>query len=152
MSNSSITALAGLEQVLYHLRNWFELEIHTGPFTIANGQLVQDFLRDGQYYRIVGSIFADGLHKCGASEQLTDETFTGAVWALSVPKAVVDLAAEISAWNENNKAAVESPYISESFGGYSYTKAGGTGSSGAAGGGVTWQSMFRARLSPWRKI
>ena len=41
-----------------------------------------------------------------------------------------------------------SPYVSESFGGYSYTKRSGS-DSGSVGG---WQEAFKARLSPWRKL
>ena len=79
---------------------------------------------------------------------LQDETFDGAVWALAVLKAVVELAGEIAAWQEKYGAVVDSPYTSESFGGYSYSKAGGTESGGAGG----WQAAFRARLNPYRKL
>ena len=41
----------------------------------------------------------------------------------------------------------ESPYTSESFGDYSYTKA--TGESGAP---LTWRDVFASRLNAWRKL
>ena len=82
-------------------------------------------------------------------EPLEDETFTGAVWALAVPKAVVELAGEIATWQEKYRVVIESPYTSESFAGYSYTKASGAGDSTGSGG---WQAAFRARLNPYRKL
>lgn len=139
-----------LEQVLNELHNWFQLEVHPGTYTIKDGGITLPCLLPGQYFRIVGSVMNDGLHQYGpAMELLQDETFTGAVWALAVPKQVVELAGEIAAWQEKYGAAIESPYTSESFGGYSYTKASGAGDSTGSGG---WQAAFRARLNPYRKL
>ena len=138
-----------LEQVLRHLNNWFLVEIHEGTFTVENGSITLPFLLTNQYFRIVGSVFNDGLHKYPATD-LTDETFAGTVWALAVPKAVVSLAEDIAAWEEKNGEAVLSPYTSESFGGYSYTKAsGGKADTNAVTG---WQDAFRGRLNDWRKL
>ena len=138
-----------LEQVLRRLNNWFLLEIHEGTFTVENGGVTLPFLQNGQYFRIVGSVFNDGLHQYPA-EDLTDESFTGVVWALAVPKAVVTLAEDISAWQEKNGDAVMSPFTSESFGGYSYTKAStGTADTSAVTG---WADAFRSRLNDWRKL
>ena len=141
-----------LEQVLTHLKNWFIVPggVHSGTFTVEDGGISLPFLREGQYFRILGSVWNDGLYQYGpAMEALTDETFDGAVWALAVPKAVVELAEEIEAWQEKYGAVMDSPYTSESFGGYSYTKASGAGDSAGSGG---WQSAFRARLNPYRKL
>ena len=139
-----------LETVLSHLKNWFLVSdgVHAGTFAIENGALNLPFLQNGQYYRICGSIFNDGLHKYGdAADKLTGETFTGTVWALAVPKAVIDLAEEIKAWEIKNGEASRNPLSSESFGGYSYSKATDT----ATGGSVTWQAAFRVQLNQWRK-
>lgn len=138
-----------LEQVLTYLHNWFVKTTAAGAFAIEGGQLAYDGLQDGQYYRIVGSVFNDGLHQWPSAD-LTDETFTGYVQGLAVPKAVVDLASEIGEWVAKYGEAVNGPYQSESFADYSYTKA--TSGSDSGGGPVTWQSVFRSRLSPWRKI
>lgn len=139
-----------LEQILTHIHNWFQIGIYPGTYTISDGGITLPFLQDGQYFRIVGSLFNDGLHQYGpAMEMLRDETFDGAVWALAVPKAVVELAVEIFAWQEKYGAIIDSPYTSESFGGYSYSKASGAGDSTGSGG---WQSAFRARLNPYRKL
>lgn len=139
-----------LEAVLQHLNNWFLVPdgVHAGEFTVQNGQLTLPFLQTGQYFRVVGSVFNDGLHQYPAVD-LTDETFTGTVWALAVPKAVTDLSGEIEAWQEKNGEAVASPYQSESFGGYSYTKRSAGNDSGTLNG---WQDAFRGRLNDWRKL
>lgn len=139
-----------LEQVLTHIHNWFQVGIYPRTYTISNGGITLPFLQDGQYFRIVGSLFNDGLHQYGpAMELLQDETFDGAVWALAVPKSVVELAGKIAAWQEKYGAVIDSPYTSESFGGYSYSKASGAGDSTGSGG---WQAAFRARLNPYRKL
>ena len=140
-----------MTELLQHLRNWFLAPdgVHDGTYTVEDGSIDLPFLLPGQYYRVIGSVFNDGLHQ-NPAENLTDETFTGTVWALAVPKAVLTLAADIAAWQEKNGDAALSPYTSESFGGYSYTKA----SSGKADTtAITgWQDAFRGRLNDWRKI
>ena len=139
-----------LEQLLICLNNWFLLPdgVHAGTYSVEQGSITLPFLRDGQYFRIIGSIFNDGLHQYPCSD-LTDETFDGTVWALAVPKAVIDLSVEIETWQEKNGEAVASPYQSESFGGYSYTKRGAGNDSGTLSG---WQDAFRIRLNNWRKL
>ena len=138
-----------LEQVLMHLKNWCLVPggIHEGTYTIEDGGMALPFLANGQYFRICGSVFNDGLHQYPATD-LKAETFEGTVWALAVPQAVIELAAEIEAWQKKNGDASVSPYQSESFGGYSYSKA----TDSATGGAVTWQSAFRSRLNAWRKL
>ena len=138
-----------LEQVLMHLKNWFLVPggIHEGTYTIENGGITLPFLVNGQYFRICGSVFNDGLHQYPASD-LKAETFEGVVWAMAVPQAVIELVAEIETWEKKNGAAAVGPYQSESFGGYSYTKA----TDSVSGGAVTWQSAFRSRLNAWRKL
>ena len=138
-----------LEQVLMHLKNWFLVPggIHEGTYTIEDGGIALPFLANGQYFRIFGSVFNDGLHQYPAGD-LKTETFDGTVWALDVPQAVIDLALEIEAWQKKNGEAASGIYQSESFGGYSYSKA----TDSASGGAVTWQSAFRSRLDAWRKL
>ena len=138
-----------LEQVLTHLNNWFLVPggIHEGTYTIEDGGITLPFLQTNQYFRICGSVFNDGLHQYPASD-LVSEEFSGTVWALAIPQAVIDLALEIEAWQKKNGDASVSPYQSESFGGYSYSKA----TDSASGGAVTWQSAFRSRLNNYRKL
>ena len=139
-----------LEAVLNHLKNWFVVPcgVHAGIYTIKNGAMELPFLQNGQYYRICGSVFNDGLHKYGDNAALTDETFTGTVWALAIPKAVIDLSMKIEEWQTKNGDAVVSPFTSESFGGYSYTKA----TDAVTGAVATWETVFRTQLNPYRKL
>lgn len=141
-----------LTELCQELRNWFDRERHTGTFTIQGGNITADFLREGQYFRIIGSIFSDGVHQYPAAD-LPDETFDGAVWALAIPKPVIKLSEDIDAWRGKYEAvdsAAMSPYTSESFGGYSYSKAAaGAGSGGSASG---WKAAFASRMNAWRKL
>ena len=135
-----------LTNLCAELRNYFETKKRFGTFTISDGSISpSNFLQSGQYYRIVGSVFNDGVHRHPAHD-LTDETFDGAVWAMAVPPAVVELATEIEEYNKSD-AGKPSSYISENFGGYGYTKA--TDENGLPAG---WRSVFRSELNKWRKL
>ena len=135
-----------LTNLCAEIRNYFETEKRFGTFTISDGSISpSNFLQDGQYFRIVGSVFNDGVHRHPAHD-LTDETFDGAVWAMAVPPAVIDLAAEIEEYN-NSDAGKASPFTAESFGGYSYTKA-----TDANGAPISWQKAFASRLNKYRKL
>lgn len=138
-----------LEAVLIHLKNWFVVPggVYEGTYTIKNSTLELPFLQEGQYYRICGSVFNDGLHK-DCDTCLQDETFTGTIWALAIPKAVIVLALQIEEWQRKNGETVASPFTSESFGGYSYTKA----TDSATGAVATWETVFRPQLNPYRKL
>ena len=105
-----------LEQILMHLHNWFAVEVKEGTFTIEGGSIALPFLQTGQYFRIRGSIFNDGLHQHPANG-LMGETFSGTIWALAIPNAVIDLATEMEEWQAKNGDAAAGPYQSESFGG-----------------------------------
>lgn len=140
-----------LTEVCAELRNYFVTEIHEGNFEIVGGKIAPlDFLQEGQYYRIVGSVFNDGVHQYtvgeGSPPSLVDEKFSGAVWAMAVPSSVVALTDEIKNFCESD-AGKPSPYNSESFGGYAYTKA--TNSDGTP---IRWQDVFKKSLNKWRKI
>ena len=135
-----------LTNLCAELRNYFETEKRFGTFTISGGSISpSDFLQDGQYFRIVGSVFNDGVHRHPAHD-LTDETFDGAVWAMAVPPAVIELLQKIQEF-EAATANAPTAYTSESFGGYSYTKA--TDENGLP---VGWRSVFRSELNKWRKL
>lgn len=146
-----------LTEICQYLRNWFdrkpdgsEYPKYYGDFTINNGAINAE-LADGQYYRIIGSSFNDGVHQF-PNDFLTDESFNGSVWVMVLPPSLVSLAAEINQWQEQygavNSPAL-SPYQSESFGGYSYSKSSGGSGAGDAG---TWQSVYGSRLNMWRKV
>lgn len=151
-----------LTELCAEIRNYFlrdpRKDIHTGNFVISNGSIGPlPFLQDGQYYRIVGSVFNDGVWKYGESDSgMHAETFSGAVWAMAVPPAVVALSQEIDAWVANNKTVLDSPFQSESFGGYSYSKSssgsGAIGTGAAGTGAYGWQVQFSNRLNPYRRV
>lgn len=134
-----------LETVLMYLKNWFAYAAEAKTFVIEDGKLANDNLDlvYGQYYRIVGSIFNDGLHQFDVGEPLVDESFDGTVYALAVPKAVIEIADEIADWVEKHPTSDKQ---SESFGGYSYTRATVNGNM------VDWATAFGTRLNAWRKV
>lgn len=150
-----------LTEVCNFIHNYFEIARQTGEFKVENGNIdLSDLLYYGQRFRIVGSHLNDGIYTYRENEiynddnteavTLSDETFTGAVYAMSVPRDVWQLVFDIQAWINKNKTVLDSPYTSESFGGYSYTKASGSGAN--AGGVLGWQDVFRSRLNAYRKI
>ena len=135
-----------ITEICAELRNWFVVPngVHIQTYTISGGSIAPlDFLQEGQYFRIIGSVFNDGVHQYPASD-LTDETFHGAVWAMSLPPDLIALSAKIQNYIEQNPA---SGFSSESFGGYSYTRA--TASDGSV---ATWRDVFRKDLNRYRKL
>ena len=144
-----------LNKLCRELKNWFEKSKKFGTFTISDGSITGVEIAEGQYYRIIGSIFNDGIYKYGDSQvTLHDETFDGAVWLLAIPKEIEDLAAEITQW-EAKYGTVDSeamsPFNSESFGGYSYSKS-GSGSGSGSTNPNRWTSVFADELNRWRKL
>ena len=137
-----------LNELCLELNNFFEYARYIGNITIENGNVQTELLSDGQYFRIVGSVFNDGVYQYPTTD-LHDETYYGGLWAMAVPKEVIALADDIKDW-QTKYGGVDnmSPYQSESFGGYSYTKASGSGGGSSAG----WQDMFKSKLDNWRKL
>ena len=149
----------GLTELCQELKNWFVREKFLGEFTIEDGEIIvtDGSLQDGQFFRVIGSVFNDGVHKYGEdADELTDEVFVGAIWSMAVPPAVTDLSERISEWSEQYEDTVSSPYqsMSESFGDYrrSWSKAGSGQGNANSGSSPTWQIMFASELNRWRKI
>ena len=146
-----------LDEICDTIHNYFVVRggVHRGTFEIVNGQLQCDFLKNDQYFRISGSVFNDGVWKYGYDELLT-EKFDGEVWEMAVPMGLRSLLSEIETWNEKYGAADSgnmSPYASESFNNYSYTKATITRADGSSGTApMTWKEVFADRLNRWRKL
>ena len=153
-----------LTELCGFLKNWFEVDRLYGDFKVVAGVITYADgtelpLQNGQYFRVIDSIFNDGVYvyppttEADTSVVLKDEEFTGAVWCLAIPKEVVALADEIADWMTKYSgvdSAALSPFNSESFGGYSYSKSGGNTADG--GNGSSWQSVFGNRLQRYRKI
>ena len=164
-----------LTEICGYLKNWFNRKpdgtdypkFH-GRFVINDGVIRWDSgaelpLKEGQFYRILGGAYNNGgvypFYSTPPSEgedtslgaRPRDEEFEGEVWSMAVPPDVVALAGEIAAWNEKNgkaDSAAMSPFNSESFGGYSYTK----GRTIAGGSGVSWADAFASRLMRYKKL
>ena len=136
-----------LTEICAEIRNYFEVPNGRcfGKFEISGGSVSPLILQQGQYFRIMGSVFNDGIHQYPAYD-LTDEVFDGAVWALAIPPAFLSLCDEIKAYCESAEGKTGA-YVSESFGGYAYTKA--VGQNGAP---LSWKSVFAERLNGWRKL
>lgn len=85
-----------LERICNHVHNFFTRSAHPGTYTITGGALTLDFMKDGQRFHIVGSDLNDGVytwHPSGiknddddADAELQDETFTGCIMPMAVPK------------------------------------------------------------------
>lgn len=157
-----------LTELCEYLKNWFveDQDKHIGTITITGGEITaRDDLYmiadkqiepvNGQYIRVIGSIFNDGVHQY-PDYDMQDETFKGAVWLMRVPPAVIALAADIEAWKAKYMgidSPLMGPFTSESFGGYSYSKSGIGASAFTNASGISgWQAAFADRLEPWRKI
>lgn len=147
-----------LTELCTELNNWFERCIVSGNITInSNGVTVgdaplSDYLQTGQYYRVVGSVFNDGVHQFLSDELSPERTFVGSIWCMAVPPEVVKLAEDIDAWNTAHETALNSPYQSESFGGYSYSLKSGSGGNGGSSASYTWRDQFAEQLRKWRKL
>lgn len=142
-----------------YLHNWFEVdglgrsEKKTGTFEVKGGAIdLSDFLPIGKYYRIVGSDFNDGAHKYGEND-LEDETFTGEIRKLWIPDHVFAKLEEMNDWLAKYGETINNPYTSESFGGYSYTKA-GAGDSSESGYPMSTaiQRQFGGWIEKMRKV
>lgn len=134
-----------LYEVMKEVRNFFPAKYLSGTFEVTDGGVSLD-LQPGQFFLIEGSVFNDGVH-CYPAGDLIDETFTGYITGLAIPKSFLELVNEVEEWQSKNSAATLSPYQSESFGGYSYTKA-----ADANGNATSWKNAFATRLNAWRKL
>lgn len=146
-----------LTEICQRLKNWFDLRSdHTpyghydGTITISDNAISvngEAITIPTEYFRLIDSYKNNGVHAVGDS--LKDETFTGSLWFMVVPEEVVTLAADMSQWVIDYNTASKAPFSSESHKGYSYTKAGGVGGSGATSS--VW-AAFESDLAAWRKI
>ena len=139
-----------LTELCTYLNNYFWRSKREGKITISGGTFTASYLQDGQYFRILGSTFNDGVHKYPVSN-LKDEEFEGSIWSMAVPQTVIDLATDIDNWQQKYGAVgseAMSPFSSESFGNYSYSKNAPTTEGNPNG----WQAVFASRLAPYRRL
>lgn len=141
-----------LTEICEYCHNYFWRTKRNVKLTISGGTFTADFLKEGQYFRILGSDLNDGVYIYPATD-LKDEEFEGEIWSMVVPQAIIDLASDMEEWKEQYGAVdspAMSPYSSESFGNYSYSKGSSSSSSASASSDV--MSAFKARLNPYRKL
>jgi len=129
-----------IHEICRHIRNFFpdtDKQI-TGTFVIANGTCSPfPTIPDGQYYLIEGSSLNDGVYN--GQTTLRAETFKGTITPMKCPREFLDLVAEIESYHTKY---TETPFNSESFGGYSYSK----------DPNASWQNAYATRLNSWRKV
>lgn len=142
-----------MTEICQDIRNWFDRARYIGNITLdADGGVycngVAIGLAEGQYYRVIGSVFADGVHVYPDMET-TAESFSGAVWAMAVPPDFLALVQEIEDWNTNTRPKMLGPYSSEnlSSSGYSYQRQSVEDMAKA-----DYKTVFGARLNKWRKL
>lgn len=142
-----------LTELCQELRNWFvkdkRRDIITGTFTIQKGKISPTInIKENQYFRIIGSLYNDGVHQFNGDDVLLDEEFEGGIWLMHIPPEVIALSREIDSWNKKYAETLDSPFTSESFGGtYSYSKR-----SSSTGDTITWQDNFKSKLRRWAKL
>lgn len=154
-----------LTEICGYLNNWFDVdEYHKklprleGEFTITDGKLadLDNLLIMGQCFYIYGSYLNDGVYKYTEDLRLVNETFTGIVQSMRVEPEFLKICDEIEAWQEkygNVDSLAMSPFNSESFGGYSYSKSSGGSSDGSSSmSAADPLSLFKKRLNRWRKL
>lgn len=142
-----------VDDICAECRNYFDKEKVFGEFRISDGTVSPlDFVQEGQYFRILGSVFNDGVYKNTPDDlsKLENETFDGAIWVMAVPKKVLELVTEIGDWQKKYGEFTTSPFTSESFGGYSYSKPSGLNSDGT--NLSDWRTAFKSNLNRWRKL
>ena len=145
-----------LQAICEYIHNYFIRERFPATYTIAGGAISPiPELKEGQRFMIAGSDLNDGIytyHLSGikndddtAGAGLADEVYSGAICGLSIPPQIIALAAEVSEWVEQYGDVIYSPFQSESFGGYSYTRASGSNNNGGTGA-AGWQEVFAGRM------
>lgn len=145
-----------ISEICGYLHNYFDRDMpsYEGVFTVTDSIVYEGgdmALQSGQYFKVEGSVFNNGVWKYGV-DTLTPETFTGTVQTMAVPPAFLQILSEIETWQTQNgdlENPAMSPYTSESFNGYSYTK--GAGDSDASLK-PQWALRFGGRLSQWKKL
>ena len=146
-----------LTELCAELNNYFWRTKVQGHFVITEGVIHFNNnlpIMEDQYFRIIGSVFNDGVHKYPASD-LKDEEFDGAVWSMAVPQAVIDIATDLDAWLKQYggvDSPAMSPYNSESFNNYSYSKGSTFSGTSGSGNANSWQAVFASRLNKWRRM
>lgn len=127
-----------LYEIMKSIRNFFPVGRMSGTYKIESGTISLSFVSEGQYILIEGSTFNDGVYQYPMTG-LVDESFSGMITLLAPPKEFLELVKEIE---EYSKKYEETPFTSESFAGYSYSKK----------ENASWKNAYASRLKAWRKL
>ena len=159
------------------VNNFFEITAEEGEFTLSDGVIkLEDNYLLNQFIAVTGSKLNNGIYLIAEitlegdgdikyfytlesangieDDNISDETFTGIIYGLAVPKDFIALVGEIS--KTVNPPAEEglnfgptpgTGIVSERFGSYNYTLA--TDKNGMP---ATWQDLFRNKLNKFRKM
>lgn len=141
-----------MNKILKYLNNYFYRFGERGTYEIKDNKIiVRGKYLEGQYIRIVGSLMNDTVLKVisVAENEITlekayNEIYEGTIYSLAVPIDLIELLPKIEEFEEKNKP---SDLASESFGGYSYSKA--TNKNGEA---ITWKDAFWNDIKGYRKM
>ena len=146
-----------IDQVCAHIHNYFNVDDMTGrdmayqgTYTVENGTITLPFLVEGQYFRVMGSRFNNGVHQY-PDEDMTDETFDGVIWEMRPPNTFLQVVTEIEDWMDKYGEVMRNPYQSEDvINVYRYTKM----TQGKVTGDfiATWQAAYKDQLNEWRKL
>ena len=145
-----------LTEVCDYVHNYFESgTVYTDDYEIADGSINLDsILKDGQRFKLCGSALNDGIYTYFHGGEVYDDDGTKLIYMASekfrgsiVPVIFTSMVKDIKEWQERNQAIIESPYQSESFGGYTYTKM-----TTSVSGLLSWKNVFGSKLNAYRKI
>ena len=148
-----------LTEICAEIKNYFSYRTdrHPGVYKIEGGTIVPAVDLKTDYFAVFGSRKNNGVHKVSDHDLVDEGEFKGSIWIMSPSKAFLALCKDIEDWQAKYggvDSEALSPFYSESFGGYSYTK--GAGSTSASKNGTvaasSWQSAFAARLNLYRKV
>lgn len=144
---------AVLARVMAECRNHFPVACAAGRVCLEGGVLrLPEPLPACRYVYLEGGLQAglweaqsapDGLTLTRDGQAIEDEAFCGRVFCLRPPRDFLALAEEAEAYSEK---APPGPFVSESFGGYSYTRASGNGRP------LAWQDTLALRLNAYRRM
>lgn len=150
-----------LTEICGYLNNFFVETQYVGAIDIIDGDLFCNGkkipMEAGQYFTLVNDKAKAivGVFLFGTDTPNNRSIADGAVWIMDIPPLVLEIATDVAAWMEKNgtaESAALSPYNSEAFATYSYSKSSGADSSGSSASVPIWWKSYGGRLSRWRRL
>ena len=95
-----------LTEICQYLHNYFDYDRHFGDISIVGHEVFCDGeqieIEEGQYFALFRNRIPLGVFQ---ADELTDKTFTGAIWLMDVPQAILDADVWAKEWKAKNGAA-----------------------------------------------